>query len=268
MDSTNLPKSRQIPETKEGDALNTTPITTPGKKRTVTVMKMIAIGLLVVVLVAAARLFDLPDLFRTALTWLAGFGVAGLAIFVIIYIIACVLMLPGSVLTLGVGAIYGVVQGTIAVSIGSTLGATAAFLVGRYLAREWVARRIAGNEKFKAVDEAVGREGWKIVLLTRLSPLFPFNLLNYAYGLTQVRLKHYILASWVGMMPGTIMYVYLGALAGDLASLGGGARAKTPGEWSLFAVGLLATVAVTVLVTRIAKRALATRIPLSEGERR
>jgi uncharacterized membrane protein YdjX (TVP38/TMEM64 family) len=153
-----------------------------------------------------------------------------------------------------------VLNGAITVLIGATLGATCAFLTGRYLARNWVARRIAGNEKFKAVDEAVGREGWKIVLLTRLSPIFPFNLLNYAYGVTQVRLRHYILASAVGMIPGTAMYVYLGSLAGDLASLGAGGQTRTTAEWVLYGVGLLATVAVTVFVTRVARKALAARL--------
>jgi uncharacterized membrane protein YdjX (TVP38/TMEM64 family) len=123
-----------------------------------------------------------------------------------------------------------------------------------------VAKGITGKEKFKAVDEAVAREGWKIVLLTRLSPVFPFNLLNYAFGLTQVSVKHYFFASWLGMIPGTIMYVYIGSLAGDLASLAAGGRTKTLGEWILYWVGLLATILVTVFVTCLAKRALAMRM--------
>jgi uncharacterized membrane protein YdjX (TVP38/TMEM64 family) len=130
---------------------------------------------------------------------------------------ACILLLPGSILTLGAGVLFGVVNSSIAVSIAATLGATCAFLVGRYLPRVWVAKRIANNDKFKAVDEAVAKEGWKIVLLTRLSPVFPFNLLNYAFGLTQVRVRHYFFASWLGMIPGTIMYVYIGSLAGGRA---------------------------------------------------
>jgi uncharacterized membrane protein YdjX (TVP38/TMEM64 family) len=171
-----------------------------------------------------------------------------------------VLFLPGWILTLGAGVVYGLTKGSILVSISATLGATAAFLVGRYLAREWVAARIEGNPRFRAIDEAVAREGWKIVLLTRLSPAFPFNLLNYAFGLTRVSLRHYALASWIGMMPGTLMYVYLGSLAGDLASVGAGRGSRTPAEWALYAVGLLATVAVTVYVTRIARGALEKRI--------
>jgi len=214
----------------------------------------------IVVLVAAVKHFDLQQVFRDALAWISGLGLFGPLMFITLYIIACVLLLPGSVLTLGAGVVFGVVMGFVAVSIGSTLGATCAFLVGRYLARGWVAGRIEGNEKFKAVDEAVAQEGWKIVLLTRLSPVFPFNLLNYAFGLTKVSLKHYFFASWLGMIPGTVMYVYIGSLIGDLAQLGAGGRTRTTAEWVLYGVGLLATVVVTVFVTRLARKALAGRI--------
>jgi len=168
--------------------------------------------------------------------------------------------LPGSILTLGGGAVFGVVWGSVYVSIASTFGATLAFLVGRYVARDWVNSKIQSNEKFKAVDRAVAREGWKIVFLTRLSPIFPFNLLNYAFGVTPVSLRDYFFASWIGMLPGTILYVYLGSLAGDLARLGAGERARTPMEWALYVVGLVATIGVTVYVTRVARQAIQTRL--------
>ena len=166
------------------------------------------------------------------------------------------LFLPGSILTLGAGLLFGVVLGSVYVSIASTVGATAAFLIGRYLARDRVARKIEGNKTFQAIDVAVAEGGWRIVGLTRLSPIFPFNMLNYAFGLTHVSLRDYFFASWIGMMPGTVMYVYLGSLAGSLAALGSGARVRTPGEWALYTVGLLATVVVTVYVTRRARAAL------------
>ncbi len=143
--------------------------------------------------------------------------------------------------------------------ISATLGATAAFLVGRYLARDAIARKIEKHEKFATIDRAVADEGWKIVLLTRLSPVFPFTLLNYAFGLTRVKLSHYVLASWLGMIPGTVMYVYLGSLV----NVGAGHRQRTTGEWVLYGVGLLATVTVTVFVTRLAKKALAKKISSS-----
>jgi len=196
-----------------------------------------------------------------ALAWVDGLGWIGPVVFVVLYIGATVFFIPGSALTLGAGALFGVVKGSLLVSVASTLGATAAFLVGRYLAREWVARKIAKNEKFAAIDEAVGREGWKIVGLTRLSPVFPFTLLNYAYGLTNVKLRDYFFASWIGMMPGTVMYVYLGALA----RLGADVQDAGSAQTVLRIVGLAATVAVTLYVTRVARKALAKRVPVEDS---
>ncbi len=236
-----------------------------GRQKIKTVKIILSI-IVIAVLVVTAKYFDLQQVFRDTLAWISGLGSVAPLIFIAIYILACVLLLPGAILTLGAGVVFGVVKGSIVVSIGSTLGATCAFLVGRYLARGWVSGKISGNEKFKAVDEAVAQEGWKIVLLTRLSPVFPFNLLNYTFGLTKVSLKQYFLASWIGMIPGTIMYVYIGSLAGDLASLGTGGRTRTTGEWILYGIGLLATVAVTIFVTRIAKKALTSHIPLEESK--
>ena len=193
--------------------------------------------------------------------WVDSLGFWGPLVFIAGYALATVAFIPGSLLTLGAGVLFGVVEGSIIISVSSTLGAVAAFLVGRYLARDWVAGMIKGNDKFSAIDQAVGDEGWKIVGLTRLSPIFPFNLLNYAFGLTKVSLKEYFIASWIGMMPGTVMYVYIGSLAGSIATLGGdSSRARTPTEWALYVVGLVATIAVTVFVTRIAKKALSKRI--------
>ena len=194
-----------------------------------------------------------------ALNWIRGLGPLAPIAFIAIYIVACVAFLPGSILTIGAGVIFGVVRGSIYVSIAATLGATAAFIVGRYFARDWIARKLEGNAKFKAIDEAVGREGWKIVILTRLSPVFPFNLLNYAYGLTRVSLRDYFFASWLGMIPGTILYVYIGSLSGDLARAATGDSAhaiSSPVGWALKAVGFIATVAVVVYATRIGARAL------------
>lgn len=229
----------------------------PGRRSTVKTMLVLAIA---AALVATVGFFDVRQLFRDALAWISGLGPLGPIIFVALYILACVFLLPGAILTLGAGAIFGFTQGAIAASVGATLGATCAFLVGRHLARDWVAGRVAGNATFAAMDEAVAREGWKIVFLTRLSPLFPFNVLNYAFGLTRVSLRDYFFASWLGMIPGMFMYVYFGSLAGDLASLGVGNNGRSPSEWILYGVGLLATLAVTVFITRLAREALAKRI--------
>jgi uncharacterized membrane protein YdjX (TVP38/TMEM64 family) len=218
--------------------------------------KWLLYAVALVALVAAARYFHGQDLLSKALDWVGHLGPWGAVIFIALYVVATVLFVPGSVLTLGAGAVFGVVWGSVYVSIAATLGATCAFLVGRYLARDAIARKIEGNERFAAIDKAVAKQGWKIVGLTRLSPVFPFTLLNYAFGLTRVKLGHYMLASWIGMMPGTVMYVYLGSLA----KAASGERTRTTGEWVLYGVGLLATVVVTLFVTRLARRALARKI--------
>src|SRR5437667_1725645 len=214
-----------------------------------------------IAVLVAVKYFHVQDLLKEALDWIGKLGPWGPVIFVGIYVVATVLFVPGSVLTLGAGAVFGVALGSVCVSISATLGATAAFLVGRYLARNAIARKIEKNEKFAAIDRAVADEGWKVVFLTRLSPVFPFTLLNYPFGLTRVRLSHYVLASWIGMMPGTVMYVYLGSLV----NVGAGHRQRTGGEWVLSGGGLLATIAVTIFVTRMARKALEKKISSSEA---
>ncbi|WP_041933191.1 TVP38/TMEM64 family protein [Gloeothece verrucosa] len=194
------------------------------------------------------------------LQWINQLGFSGTLIFIIIYIVTTVLLIPGAILTLGAGAIFGLVKGSILVSIASTLAATIAFLIGRYLVRGWVEKQIEKYPKFKAIDNAVAQEGWKIVGLTRLSPLFPFIFLNYAFGITQVTLKDYVLASWIGMMPGTVTYVYIGSLAKNLATLGTGSEQTNLAQWGIRIMGLIATVVVTVYVTKIARKALNSQI--------
>jgi uncharacterized membrane protein YdjX (TVP38/TMEM64 family) len=189
--------------------------------------------------------------------WVDGLGVWGPLAFVAGYAVAVVAFVPGSILTLAAGAIFGVAEGTLWVFVAAVLGSTGAFLVARHGARRQVERRIEGDARFAAIDRAVAREGGKIVLLLRLSPVFPFNLLNYALGLTKVRLRDYLLGS-VGMLPGTLLYVYSGKVAGDVAAAAGGAPvARGAGYYAVLGLGLLATLAVTVLVTRTARRALA-----------
>lgn len=214
---------------------------------------------LIIALAIAAQQFNLSALVQNSLLWVKSLGVWGAIAFIIIYNFATILFIPGSILTLGGGALFGVFGGSIYVFIAATLGATLAFLIGRYLTRNWVAQQIAGNLKFQAIDRAVAQKGLKIVLLTRLSPVFPFNLLNYAFGVTQVSIKDYILGS-IGMIPGTVMYVYLGSLAGDLTALGTTNQHLSSetqvAQWAIRILGLIATVAVTIYITRIAKQSL------------
>ncbi|WP_371417476.1 TVP38/TMEM64 family protein [Anabaena sp. UHCC 0187] len=199
---------------------------------------------------------NLQEFLQNTLQWTNSLGAGGGIVFIGIYIIATLAFLPASLLTLGAGVMFGVIWGSLYVFIGATLGATAAFLVGRYLAKGWVKEKISSYKKFATIDKAVSKEGLKIVLLIRLSPLFPFNLLNYALGITSVSFSDYFIGS-VGMIPGTIMYVYLGSLAGDIALIG----SKNQPEniilhWIIQIIGLIATIAVTVYVTKIAKKAL------------
>jgi uncharacterized membrane protein YdjX (TVP38/TMEM64 family) len=218
----------------------------------------ITIGLVAVIaILVAARWLGVGGALRSLLEWISSLGAIAPVVFIAAYIMACVLFIPGSIMTIGSGILFGVFRGSIYVSIGATAGATLAFLIGRYFARDWVAAKLAGNSTFNEIDAAVGREGWKIVGLTRLSPVFPFNLLNYAYGLTRVSLRDYVIASWIGMLPGAVMYTYIGSLIGDLTRLGNTPTARPAGFWILNVVGFAATVGVAFYAARIARRALA-----------
>ncbi|WP_199290109.1 TVP38/TMEM64 family protein [Leptolyngbya sp. FACHB-36] len=216
---------------------------------------LLGIGI-VVVLVTTAQALNLQGLLQRLLLWVQGLGPSGAIAFIGIYVLATILFLPGSILTLGGGVLFGIGLGSVCVFVGAVIGAMLAFLIGRYLARGWVAKQLEGKVQFQAIDQAVAREGLKIVLLTRLSPIFPFNLLNYAFGVTQVSLRDYVLGS-IGMLPGTVIYVYIGSLAGNFASLGTETTAPPQLlQWLIRGVGLIAAVAVSFYITRIARKAL------------
>lgn len=209
-----------------------------------------------VALILGALILVLPDarpLLIESLSWIDSLGGVGWAIFILIYILATILFIPGSILTLGAGFLWGVFWGTVIVSIASILGASAAFLLGRYLARDRIRKKVK-SEKFRALDKAVAREGWKVVLLTRLSPILPFNALNYSYSLTGVSFRHYFWASWIGMLPWTIVYVYIGSLASDIILLG--RHERTPLELLVLGIGLFITGILVWYVARLARREL------------
>lgn len=208
-------------------------------------------------LIAALWTFPVDRYLLGLVEWIEGAGPAGAAVYVLVYALATVFFLPGSLLTLGAGFAYGVVKGTAVVWVGANIGATLAFLLGRTLARDWIARKVAGTPRFAAIDRAVGQQGLKIVLLTRLSPVFPFNVLNYAYGLTRVGMGDYLLGSLIGMLPGTVMYVYLGSLITSVTELASGKTSGGAAQQIFYFAGLAVTVAVTVYVTRVARQALA-----------
>jgi uncharacterized membrane protein YdjX (TVP38/TMEM64 family) len=216
------------------------------------------LGLLLAAVAAvavAARMLPLAAWLETFNQRVVGLGLLGMVLFALVYAAATVLMIPASPLTVAAGASFGLLPGFVTVLLGATLGAAGAFLVSRHLARKRVERWIQRKPSFVAVDKAVAREGWKIVFLTRLSPVFPFNLQNYAYGLTSVSFWHYVLASWIGMIPGTFLYVYLGTLGRSGLDAASGNAAGSY-RLALQALGLLATLGVTILITRTAKRAL------------
>ncbi|MEO8578510.1 MAG: TVP38/TMEM64 family protein [Gemmatimonadales bacterium] len=187
--------------------------------------------------------------------WVDGLGPLAPVVFIAGYIVATVAFVPGSILTLAAGAIFGVVRGTAYAFVGATLGAFAAFLVARYVARPFVERRLAGNRKFQRVDRIIQQGGGRMVLLMRLSPILPFNALNYSLGISKVGFRSYVLGS-VGMIPGTLLYVYYGKLAGDLALLGRRDIPRGPEYYLVLAFGLIATIALAVIAARAGKRAL------------
>ena len=219
-------------------------------------LKWVAAAILVVGLVFLRIYLPVGDWLEELNLWVAEMGPQGMVVYGGVYVIATVLFLPGSVLTIGAGFLFGVVNGTIVVSTGSTVGATLAFLISRYVARDWVAKKAASSARFEAIDRAIGIQGWKIVGLLRLSPAIPFNLSNYLYGLTSVRFMPYVISSWLGMIPGTVMYVYLGTVSKAGLDAAAGATERTWQQDALLSVGLVATIAVTVLITHIARKAL------------
>jgi len=214
-----------------------------------------------IVLLAAAMvttLFFLPvrSYLDAFLTWVRALGVWGPVLVGGVYILAAVLFVPGSLLTLGAGFVNGVVIATVTVSLASTLGAAAAFLVGRTLLRTWIQERIAPSPKFQALDEAVRRQGFLIVLLVRLSPVLPYSALNYVLGITQISFRDFVLATWIGMLPATVVYAYLGSTLESLSELVSGKREGGVAEKVLFGIGLAATLTVTVFLTRLARTVL------------
>jgi uncharacterized membrane protein YdjX (TVP38/TMEM64 family) len=189
--------------------------------------------------------------------WIAGLGTVGVIVFIVAYAVAALLMLPGGILTIGAGLIFGLGWGFFAVSIGSTIGASLAFLLGRSVARDKIRALTEDKPKFRQIDRAIGERGARLIFLLRLSPVVPFNLSNYFYGLTAVKFWPYVLASWIGMMPGTIAYVYFGTLGRAAAqSAADAGPERGPLEWTLLTVGLVATFAVTIWVSKIARDAI------------
>jgi len=232
----------------------------PNEKRIAknAVGRLIALVVIVIALFLAMRFLPAQQWLRSFNDWVGQMGTVGIFIFIGVYIIATVLLAPGSILTIGAGFAFGLWKGFLAVSAGATLGASLAFLVARFIARAKVEAIAHRNKKFRQIDNAIGRQGAKLIFLLRLSPIIPFNLSNYFYGLTGVKFWPYVLASWIGMMPGTFLYVYIGTAGKAAVSAAAGGEAMRHGweYWTFMSVGLAATVLVTIWVTKIARDAL------------
>jgi uncharacterized membrane protein YdjX (TVP38/TMEM64 family) len=220
--------------------------------RRTAIWRWIAVAVILAALVAAGRVLPWQAWLRALEERIAALGALGVVLYGAIYVLAVLLFVPGLVLTLGAGFLFGIARGIVLVSAASTVAAAAAFIIARRVARRRIEGWARGRPDFAAIDRAIGEKGWKIVALLRLSPIVPFSLSNYLYGLTSIRLGAYVLTSWLAMLPATVVYVSLGA-AGRAA--GSGAR-RSPAEWSLLAVGLGATIAATILVSRVARREL------------
>ena len=207
-------------------------------------------------LLSIAIYLHIQEFLQHTLQDIQSLGWIGVVIFILLYIIATVALIPGSILTLGAGLIFGVSLGSVYVLIGAICGEMCAFLLGRYFVRDWIECKIKNNQLFSALNKALDREGFKIILLTRLSPLFPFSLLNYAFGVTGISLRDYFLGS-IGMIPMTVTYVYFGSLAEDIANIDQGHQLANPElQLSVKIIGFFATVTVTIYMTRIANQAL------------
>ncbi len=200
------------------------------------VARLVVLTAIVIGLFLAMRFLPIQQWLRSFNDWVGHMGAAGIFVFILVYAVATVLMAPGSILTIGAGFAFGLWKGFLAVS-------------------EAIARR---NEKFREIDNAIGKQGAKLIFLLRLSPVIPFNLSNYFYGLTAVKFWPYVLASWIGMIPGTFLYVYIGTASKLAVSAAAGGEAVKHGwqYWTLISFGLAATVVVTIWVTKIARDAL------------
>jgi uncharacterized membrane protein YdjX (TVP38/TMEM64 family) len=220
--------------------------------------KILLLCLFVTAVILAATFFPVNLWLHRFLSWVRGRGPLGMIVYGFAYIVGTVLLVPGTLLTVGSGFLYGTIIGTLIVSPASVLGATIAFLLGRSFARDWIAKKVSKYPKFEAIDRAIAKNGFKIVLLMRLNPIFlPFAVLNYALGLSRVRLRDYILASWIGMLPATTLYVYLGSSVRNISGLLQG-KVPSAGLWPqvLFGGGLVAAGGLVYILTRIARQAL------------
>lgn len=231
------------------------------------IIRGVSLLLIVASVILLARALPVDSGVQALQSRISELGAWAPLIFGVVYAIAATLLIPASALTLAGGAVFGLTVGTLTVWLSATTAAAMSFLIARYVARGKVEETASRNPRFSAIDSAIGEGGWKIVALLRLSPAVPFNLQNYLYGLTAIRFWPCVGASAVFMLPGTFMYVYLGHLGGQgLAAASGGGTGRSAGQWALLVVGLLATIAVTVYVTRLANNAIRNQTAIAAAQ--
>lgn len=214
-----------------------------------TILKVVAVLAAVVGVAVLYRVLPIGVWLTTFRAWVGGLGPAGYVVYALVYAACLVLFVPASILTLGAGLLFGVAKGTVVVVIGASLGAALSFLLARTILRHRIEAMTAGNARFRALDRAISREGGKIVLLVRLAVVFPFTYTNYAFGLTGVRFWPYVLTTFFGIIPGTLAFVYIGALANEAATAG---RARI----IVYAVGAVLALGVSLFIGRLATRAI------------
>lgn len=213
----------------------------------------LALGLLAVAAIAALYHFlPIREWLEAFKHYVATLGPLGWVVYALGYAVCCVLFIPASILTLSAGAIFGVVKGSIIVVCGATLGAALSFLLARTVMRKRIAAMTASNAKFRALDQAITQEGWKIVALIRCSIVFPFTYINYAFGLTGIGFVPYVVATFLGVIPATVAFVYLGDAAGTAATA---TKAQSTALIVKIIGGAIA-LGVSIFVTRIATRAI------------
>jgi len=205
------------------------------------------------------------DWMTSGMDWIEQSGPVGWLWFIVPYTLTCVFFLPGSILTFGAGAAWGFWGGTVLVSISSVAGATVNFLTSRYLLRGWLTRKFASNRIFHALDHAIAKHGWQVILLSRLSPILPHSVVSYACGVTKISFTRYWLASWIGFLPISAVYAYTGALVGRLARAKAGLHDGSE-SWVFYGLGLLVTIVVTVMTTRLASRTIRERLNIKTEE--
>lgn len=219
-------------------------------------LSIAALAALFAATMGALVYFDAQVYVLALFRWLEQLGIWGPILFVVINLLAVVLLLPGIVLTVGAGFLFGFLPGALYVIIGTTLGAAAAFLIARYLLGERASRLVRVNPRWRKLDEDLAHDDWKIVMLTRMVPLFPYKLSNYFFGLTRFRLKGFVIGTVLGIVPATLINAYIGSIAADLAMLGTQRFPQSPAHWALYLSGFVVGLAAFSYLAHRARRAL------------